>query len=403
MPIYEYVAIEKNGKEKKGTVEAANEELAATLAKAEGQLIISLKEQNVFNKDIHLSFLKPVKPRELSVFCRQFQSILAAGVTIISALNMLAEQTENKAFQQALYNVSSAVEKGESLASAMELESRIFPPLFISMVEAGEASGSLEKTFSRMGEYFEKEAHLKGIILKALIYPIILLLVVIGVVIVLMVKVIPQFMESFGEMGMELPAVTRAVIGISDFFVNYWLWMLIGIAGLYAFFHMFKKTETGSFLIGRLVLKLPLFGKLTMKTACARMARTVSTLIGSGIPVVRTVDIVSKLMGNAVMKKAMEEAKAEVERGVSLSKPLEYSGVFPPMVYHMIGIGEETGNLEEMLDKIADYYDEETQMATEALMAALEPLIIVFMAILIVPIILAIMLPMLNVYQSVGV
>lgn len=402
MPIYEYIAIEKNGKEKKGTVEAANEEMAAALAKGEGRLILSLKEQNIFSKDIHLSFLKAVKPRELSVFCRQFQSILAAGVTIISALEMLAEQTENKVFRQALQNVSSSVEKGESLASAMELEPRVFPSLFVSMVEAGEASGSLEKTFSRMGDYFEKEAHLKGIVMKAMIYPAILLLVVIGVVIVLMVKVIPQFVSSFGQMGLELPAVTRAVIAVSSFFVNWWWAVLGGIILLVVLFKVFKKTESGRFLIGRMLLKIPLVGKLNLKTACARMTRTISTLIGSGIPIVRTVDIVSKLMGNAVLQKALEEAKGEVERGVSLSKPLEYSGVFPPMVYHMIGIGEETGNLEEMLDKIADYYDEETQMATEALMAAIEPLIIVFMAVLIVPIILAIMLPMLSVYQSVG-
>lgn len=399
MPIYEYKVIEKNGKEKKGSVEAPNEEAAAALAKAEGQLLISIKEQDIFHKEIHLSFLKAVSPRELSVFCRQFQSILAAGVTIISALTMLAEQTENKAFRQSLQEVVAAVEKGESLASAMGLQPRIFPPLFVSMVEAGEASGSLEKTFSRMGDYFEKESHLKGIVLKALIYPAILLLVVIGVVIIMMVKIVPQFMASFSQLGMELPAITRAVIAVSNFFVGYWPWLLGSIAGLVVLFQVFKKSTTGAFFLGKLSLNFPLVGKLTLKTACARMTRTISTLIGSGIPIVRTVDIVSRLMGNAVLRKALEEAKIEVERGVSLSKPLEYSGVFPPMVYHMIGIGEETGNMEEMLDKIADYYDEETQMATETLMAALEPMIIILMAVLVLPIILAIMLPMLSVNQ----
>lgn len=400
MAIYEYKVIEKNGKEKKGSLEAANEEAAAALLKAEGQLLISLKEQDIFHKEIKLSFLKSVSPRELSVFCRQFQSILAAGVTIISALTMLVEQTENRTFQQALQEIVAAVEKGESLASAMELQPRIFPPLFVSMVEAGEASGSLEKTFSRMGDYFEKESHLKGIILKALIYPAILLLVVIAVVIIMMVKIVPQFMASFSEMGIELPAITRAVIAVSDFFVGYWPWLLGAVVVLVLLFKAFKKSATGAFFLGRLSLRIPLVGKLTLKTACARMTRTISTLIGSGIPIVRTVDIVSHLMENAVLRKALEEAKIEVERGVSLSKPLEYSGVFPPMVYHMIGIGEETGNMEEMLDKIADYYDEETQMATETLMAALEPAIIILMAILVFPIILAIMMPMLSVYQT---
>lgn len=403
MPIYEYIAIEKNGKEKKGTVDAANEELAASLVKAEGLLIISMKEQSILNRDITISFGKKVKPRELSVFCRQFESIIAAGVTIVSALDMLAEQTENRLLSEALKNVSASVSKGESLASAMAMEKGIFSPLFINMVEAGEMSGSLEKTFSRMGDYFEKDARLKGILMKAMIYPTILLLVVIGVVVLMMVKVIPKFMESFEQMNIELPAITQAVIAVSNFFVDYWFVLAVGVVLLVLFFQAFRKTDTGSYFLGKMALKLPLVRTLTVKTTCAQVARTLSTLIGTGISIVRSVDIVSKLVGNAIMRKTMEEAKAEVERGISLSKPLEYSGVFPPMVYHMIGIGEETGNLEEMLDKIADYYDEESQMATEALMAVMEPLIIVVMAVLVVPIILAIMMPMLSLYSGIGV
>ena len=401
MPNYNYVAIQKDGKQKKGTIEAANEEAVKIALKAEGLIPVSLSALTIWNKEISLNITSKVKARDLSVFCRQFASILDSGITVVNALHILYDQTENKVFQKAIWEVSVEVEKGTTLAEAMRGQGKIFPAILINMVEAGEASGSLENAFSRMAIYFEKDAKLKGVVAKALVYPIILILVVIAVVIIMMVKIIPQFMETFEEIDMELPKITQAVIHVSSFVQHNGLY-IAGIIGLIIFgIHALKKTERGSILYGKILLKIPLFGKLTIKSASARLTRVLSTLLGAGISLVDAVGIISKIMDNKIICQVLIKAKDDVEQGIALSRVLEASGVFPPMVYHMMKIGEETGNMEDMLDGVADYYEEEVELATGALTAALEPIIIILMALVIVPIILAIMLPMLNVYKGI--
>ena len=402
MPSYTYEVIQPNGKEKKGTINAASEEAAKLELKAAGNTIVSIGLASALSKDLDINIGKIVKPRELSIFCRQFQSILNAGVTVIDALDMLGAQTENKKFAAAILEVKDSVQKGETLASAMSAHPKIFPDIMIHMMEAGEASGSLETAFDRLGSQFEKDAHLKGLIMKSMIYPIVLIIVIIAVVFIMMVKIVPTFMESFAELDAELPGITLAVMAVSNFFVNTWYIMLI--VGLVAWFiiHEFKKTEKGAMLWGRLGLKLPLFGDLTIKSASARFTRTLSTLLSSGITLVDALGIVAKIMSNQVVKKVMEKAQSEVVHGIALSQPLEDSKVFPPMVYQMTKIGEETGNMEDMLDKIAEYYDEEVEMATQSLVAVLEPLIIIVMAVVVVPIVLAVMMPMFSLYDSIG-
>ena len=264
------------------------------------------------------------------------------------------------------------------------------------MVAAGEATGGIDKAFSRMGGQFEKEAHLKGLIVKSAIYPIILILVIIVVVAIMMIKIVPTFTAQFDEVGGTLPTVTRAVMAISDFFVGSWYYMLAIIVGLVIFFKEFKKTENGAIIMGRLALKFPMVGKLNIKTASASMTRTLSTLMGSGIQLVDALALVTDMMKNQIVKNALKKAQEEVSRGIPLSKPLDESGVFPPMVYHMIEIGEETGNMEDMLDKVSQYYDE------ESLLAVMEPMIIIIMAVIVVPIVLAIMMPMYSLYDSIG-
>ena len=279
---------------------------------------------------------------------------------------------------------------------------KIFPYLMVQMVAAGEASGGLDKAFSRMGGQFEKEAHLKGLIVKSAIYPIILIVVIIAVVAIMLIKIVPTFTSEFDEVGGQLPGITLAVMAISDFFVHSWYIIIAIVVGIVAFIKAFKKTERGAILWGRMMLKLPLIGTLNIKTASASMSRTLATLMASGIQLVDALSLVTDMMKNEVVKTALKEAKEEVSRGIPLSKPLADSGVFPPMVYHMIEIGEETGNLEDMLDKVASYYDDEVEMATQSLLAAMEPLIIIIMALVVVPIILAIMMPMYSLYDSIG-
>lgn len=402
MPSYKYEVIGPDGKPQTGTIDASNLEVATAELKSGGNTIVSLSKANAFNKDLDIHIGKAVSVRELSVFCRQFESVLNAGVTVIEALNMLAEQTENKTFKSALEDIRDAVQKGDTLSAAMAEFPKIFPPLMVQMVAAGEATGGIDKAFSRMGGQFEKEAHLKGLIVKSAIYPIILILVIIVVVAIMMIKIVPTFTAQFDEVGGTLPAITRAVMAVSDFFVNSWYYMLAIIVGLIIFFKEFKKTENGAIIMGRLALKFPMVGKLNIKTASASMTRTLATLMGSGIQLVDALGLVTDMMKNQIVKNALKKAQEEVSRGIPLSTPLQETGVFPPMVYHMIEIGEETGNMEDMLDKIAEYYDEEVEMATQSLLAVMEPMIIIVMAVIVVPIVLAIMMPMYSLYDSIG-
>ena len=402
MPSYKYEVIGPDGKPQTGTIDASNLEIATAELKSGGNTIVSLSKANAFNKDLDIHIGKAVSVRELSVFCRQFESVLNAGVTVIEALNMLAEQTENKTFKSALEDIRDAVQKGDTLSAAMAEFPKIFPPLMIQMVAAGEATGGIDKAFSRMGGQFEKEAHLKGLIVKSMIYPVILIVVIIVVVAIMMIKIVPTFTEQFDEVGGQLPGITLAVMAVSDFFVNSWYFMVAIIVGLVIFFKEFKKTENGAIIMGRLALKFPLVGKLNIKTASASMTRTLATLMGSGIQLVDALNLVMEMMKNQIVKNALKKAQEEVSRGIPLSIPLQETGVFPPMVYHMIEIGEETGNMEDMLDKIAEYYDEEVEMATQSLLAVMEPMIIIIMALVVVPIVLAIMMPMYSLYDSIG-
>lgn len=399
MPSYEYVVVDKNGKQKNGVMDAMDPEKLKAALKADGLIPISVKEQSILNKDITIGS-KKVKPRDLSVFCRQFNSILSAGVTVVSALQMLSEQTESKVLKEAIKNVQLDVEKGETLADAMRNQGEVFPPILINMVEAGEASGSLEVAFERMSVHFEKDAKLKSMVKKAMVYPAVVLIVAIAVVIVMLVVVIPQFETMFSQLGSDLPAITKFVVSASDFLKTWWWLLAFIIAAIVVGIRVYKKTPDGEMLFSKMALNMPLFGALTIKSSSARLARTMSTLLAAGISLIDAVEITAKIMTNAVVRKCLEEAKEEVSRGVPFSTPLATSEVFPPMVNHMTRIGEETGNIEGMLDKIADYYDEEVENATQALTAALEPMVIVVLAILVGFILLAIYSPMLSLYSA---
>lgn len=399
---FEYVAVDARGKEKKGSIEGKDQAQAKAALKAEGLIPLSVKEQSILTKDMNFQIGSGVKPRDLSIFCRQFNSILTAGVTVISALSMLGEQTDNKSLKKAIQEVQQSVEKGETLASAMQLQEKIFPPMLIHMVEAGEASGSLEVAFDRMGTHFEKDAKLKGMVKKAMIYPIAVCVVAVGVVIIMLTFVIPQFTTMFESIDTELPAITTMVVNLSDFLRSRGYIVIAAAAVIALGIRSFKKTETGTMFFAKMGLKLPLFGVLTTKTAAARLSRTLSTLLAAGLSLISSVDIVAKTMSNEIIKRCLMDAKEEVARGIPLSQPLEQSGLFPPMVYHMARIGEETGNMEQMLDKIADYYEEEVETATAALTAAMEPLVIVVLALVVGVIIMAVMSPMFTLYNSIG-
>ena len=393
---FNYTAIDAGGKQKKGTIEAASLDAARANLKNQGLTPITVEKPNALNKELNINIGGKVKAKDLAVFCKQFQSILHAGVTVIQALGMLGEQCENKKLQNAVQEVKVLVEKGDTLAGAMSTIPDVFPSILINMVEAGEASGSLETTFERMSISFDKDAKIKGMVMQAMIYPCVLLLVIIGVVVIMLVKVVPSFQETFDQAGGSLPGITLA---ISNFLITKWPFFLGGVIAVVVAIRMFMKTDQGAVFFGTIAMKAPIFGNLTIKSASARLTRTLSTLMASGIPMVAAIEIVAKLMSNRLVQVAVEDAKNEVERGVALSQPLEDSGVFPPLLCHMTRIGEETGNMEEMLEKVADYYDEEVEAATQAVTAIMEPLIIILMAAIVVPIMLAIMAPMMSIYS----
>lgn len=394
---FNYTAITADGKEKKGTLEANDEDAVRSALKAQGLIATSITLPSALDKGI--SFGGKVKAADLSLFCKQFSSILHAGVTVIQAMDMMKDQASNKNLQEACKNCKILVEKGESLASAMAQYPNVFPDMLIHMVEAGEASGSLETCFERMATQFEKSAKINSMIKQAMVYPIVLLIVVIGVLIVMMVKVVPSFQETFDGVGAQLPLITRIVVSISHSLMHSWWIILLVIAGIVFGIKTFKQTDKGADFFGRLELHLPIFGTLFTKQACANLARTLGTLTASGIPLVNAIDLASKVMSNRVIRVAIKETKEDVERGVPLSQPLEACGLFPPLFYQMVHIGEETGNIEGMLDKCADFYEEEVENATQTISTILEPLIIVLLAGVVVPIIAAVMMPMLSIYS----
>lgn len=399
---FQYKVITPEGKEKKGTLEAKSAEQATMILKGQKNIVLEVQEASLMTRDLSFSFGGKVTARDYSIFCRQFVSIINAGVSIISALEMMKDQTENKTLKKALQGVHEDVSKGEAMASAMKKRSKVFPSMLCNMVEAGEASGSMEVAFERMAVQFEKENKLNQAVKKALIYPLVLIVVMIGVLCLMMVWVIPNFMGMFADLGTDLPPITQLVVDMSDFVIAKWWLILIVVAVVFVLFKIYAASPSGKFVIGGLKLKIPALGPLQKKSECARLGRTLCTLLGAGVPMIDAIEITARSMENVHYKKALMDAKEQVMRGVPLSRPLKTCGLFPPMVIHMVSIGEETGNIESMLENIANYYEDDVQVATEQVMALMEPAIIVVMAVMVGFMIMAIMQPMMTLYESIG-
>ncbi len=320
----------------------------------------------------------------------------------MDALEMLTLQTENKTLSKAIAETRTEIGKGTTLSEAMAMQGEVFPPMLVNMVEAGETSGSIDQSLERMAVQFEKSSKLKGLMKKSMIYPAILLMVTVAIVIVVVVYVIPKYMEMFEGYDFEMPALTLALIHMSDFIVNNVFLIIAAIVVLVLAIARWKKTESGRLFFGKAAIRIPVFKKLNIKTYSSNFARTLSTLMQAGIPMIDAVDSVARTMTNVLYRDELLKAKEEIAKGVPLSDPLKAGGLFPPMVVHMLSIGEETGEIEEMLDKLADYYDEEVEMTTQSVLALMEPMIIIFMAGIVVLLIIAIMGPMLSMYNGVG-
>lgn len=400
MPGFNYTAINRNGKRVRSSLDASSIETAKSSLRGAGYTILDIKEQTTLNRDIEIPFLGKPKAKDMAVFCRQFVSILRAGVSVASVLAMLGQQTSNKKLRAAIREMQADVEKGESLASSMRRHPKIFPAILVNMVSAGEASGNLEESFRQMELYFERSKRTKSKVTSAMIYPCVLIVVMIVVLIVMMTKIIPNFLKTFEDMDAELPKLTQGVMAVCEWFESWWWVPLLVLVALVVGGILFHRTNKGRHFFGWLARKTPVVGNLTVKTACATFCRTMEVLIGSGLTLTDSMDLAASNMGNIYYLEAIRDARALVAEGTPLRESLVRTGIFPPMVSNLVGVGEETGDLQSMMGKVADYYDEEVDEATKKLLNLMEPAIIIFMAVFVVIIVLAIYLPMINMTKA---
>lgn len=400
MPGFNYTAINRNGKRVRSSLDASSIETAKSSLRGAGYTILDIKEQTTLNRDIEIPFLGKPKAKDMAVFCRQFVSILRAGVSVASVLSMLGQQTGNKKLRAAIREMQADVEKGESLATSMRRHPKIFPAILVNMVAAGESSGNLEESFRQMELYFDRSKRTKSKVTSAMIYPCVLIVVMIVVLIVMMTKIIPNFLKTFEDMDAELPKLTQGVMAVCEWFESWWWVPLLVLAALIVGGVLFHRTDKGKHFFGWLARKTPVVGNLTVKTACATFCRTMEVLIGSGLTLTDSMDLAASNMGNIYYLEAIRDARGMVAEGTPLRESLVRTGIFPPMVSNLVGVGEETGDLQSMMGKVADYYDEEVEEATKKLLNLMEPAIIIFMAVFVVIIVLAIYLPMINMTKA---
>lgn len=400
MLVYKYKAISENGQVLEGYYEAQSESEVLAMLKSNNYFPMAIEEDKGTDVKMDL-FAKKVTKKDMAVFCRQFYTMLNAGISIIKCLDILEKQTENKTLKKAILTVYEDVQKGMTLSEGMKKQEKIFPSLLINMVEAGEVSGNLDIIMERMALHFEKENKIENKIKNAFVYPAVLSIIAIAVVIFLLTVVMPTFIGMFETSGSILPGPTRALLAMSDWLTNYW-YIFIGIVFIIIFFIIsFGKTEGGKIFFDNLKIKIPGLKKMNIKIITSRFTRTLSTLLSSGIPLLQALDVVSKVVGNEVIANKLDNAKEDIRKGIPMSRTIKDMNVFPPMIDSMIKIGEESGALDDILYKTADFYDEEVEASMQKMTTLLEPILIVFMAVAIGFIVIAMAMPMFDMVNTI--
>jgi len=401
---YNYRAKTITGNSSAGKIDATDKTMVVSLLKNRGLYPLEISEMNLLDKDLKVGSRKKISLKALSLFCKQFYTMVDAGVTIIGSLDLLRRQTENRKLASILSKVYSDVQKGMSLSEAMAVHKDQFPTIVISMIEIGEISGNLDTVLDRLSIYLEKDNKINQKIKTSLVYPKVIGVIALVAVIFMMTFVVPNFVTMFEGMGSQLPLPTRILLGISNVFKN--IWFLLGasivIPSSIFGFKKFKNTEKGKYIYDKFLLSLPLVGKNMSKIIAARFARSLSLMLKTGVPLIQALEVVGKLLDNEVVNKGMVKVKEDIKRGSGLAEPLEAVGIFPVMVTHMISIGEEAGSLDSIVEKVADFYDDELDASIGKLVAMLEPLMIVAMAIVVGGIVIAMILPIFSMYQNVA-
>ena len=402
MPVYKWVAETKKGKILKGELEAADERIAQLQLKRRNLAIkkIKAKPKDLFE---NVAFFQPkITAKDVVIFTRQFSTMIDAGLPLVQGLTILAEQTENKTFQNVLKTVTKDVEGGSSLAEALKKHPKVFDALYVNLVAAGEIGGILDTILQRLAAYIEKAEKLKTRIKGAMTYPIIVVAIAILVIAVILIFVIPVFQEMFSSFGKALPVPTQIVVNMSEFLkgnIHY----VIGAFIVFVFaFKKYRNTKKGRKQTDALALKLPVFGNLLKKSAVARFTRTLGTMISSGVPILDALEIVAKTSGNVILEEIIYEVRSSIAEGQTIAEPLSEADIFPRMVVQMISVGEATGALDTMLNKIADFYDDEVDAAVEALTSMLEPLLMVFLGGSIGGLVVAMYLPIFQMAAAMG-
>ena len=400
MPNYSWKGRTRAGLIKEGVLAADSKEMALASLRRQNIVVTGIRERG---KEISLSKLgRKVPPKTLAVFTRQFSVMIDAGLPLVQCLEILANQQEHKTFQRILLQVRQDVEAGSTLADAMRRHPKAFDALYVNMVAAGEAGGILDTILQRLSVYIEKAVRLRSQVRSAMIYPIAVITIAAMVVAVILLKVIPTFAALFAGLGAELPLPTRIVIAASNFLARYFIFFLVAIAGGVYGFRRYYATYTGRRVIDGFLLKLPILGMILRKIAVARFCRTLATLTSSGVPILESLDITARTAGNAIVEDAIVDTRKSVEGGKTIVEPLRDSHIFPNMVVQMIGVGEQTGALDVMLNKIADFYEDEVDAAVAGLLKLLEPVMIAILGVIIGGIVIAMYLPMFTLINKIG-
>ena len=406
MPQFRYVAKDNAGKTATGIVEATDRKGAIDILRKKELVIVSLEEEKAkagFLSGISISpFSKKVDIDDMVVFSRQLTTMIESGIPLVNAMDILGEQMEKSFFKQVIFRIRDDIEAGASFSEAISKEKRIFSPLFVNMVRAGESSGTLDEILDRLATYLEKTSALQKKVKSALVYPAVVMAMAVFVTLLLIIKVIPVFKEIYSGFGAALPGPTLALILVSDFVRKYFFIGVIFIVFFVFILARLIKTEKGGYFFDRLKLRLPVFGPLIKKVAISKFTRTFSTLIKSGVPILNSLDIVGKTSGNLVVEKAVEKVKANVRDEENIADPLARSGIFPPMVVRMISVGEKTGELEKMLSKVSEFYDAQVDAAVSGLTSLIEPLIIAFLGVVIGTIVICMFLPIFGMSEIVA-
>jgi len=402
MPLYEWQGKTGRGEARSGTLKADSEALLRAALRKEGVIVTKASEKKSGDKTVKYNTKKKIKALAVVLFTRQLSTMITSGLPLVQSLEILSNQIEDKNLCGIVKEIKAKIEGGSRFADALRDYPKCFDELYVNLVVAGEEGGMLDTVLNRLAIYMEKIEKLKKKIKSAMIYPISIIVVAIGVVMVLLIFVIPVFEGMFKDMGAELPMPTQIVINLSKFVQSYIIYMIIALGIAVFLFRRYYKTESGQRTIDRLVLKVPIFGVLALKSSVARVTRTLATLLSSGVAILESLVIVARVAKNKIVEDALIVARTKISEGKSMSEPLQESGIFPPMVVQMVQVGESTGALDNMLNKIADFYEEDVDNLVTNLTSLMEPLIMMFLGVILGGLIIAMYLPIFKLGQAVG-